>query len=123
MGFFSGLLKMGVSLLGGGKGILGGISSAMDAKAMKEAAEIKAKGDLEVTREGGRQNRMSSRYETELASAVDEYGRARKRGAFKNFAFPAATDPYAQRAMQGYEQIWKPEDTKLVLPQVPTSQP
>ncbi len=119
MGFFSGLLKGAIGLLGGGKGILGGISSAADYKAQKERAEIEAKGNIDLAKEQGKEQRKTSKYEMELASAVDEYGRARKRGAFKNFGFASKNDPYAQTAMQGYERQWSPQDTKLVLPNEP----
>lgn len=119
MGLFSGLLKGAMSLFGGTKGILGGVSSAIDYKAAKEQEQIRQKGELEQVKESGRQQRETSRYDMELAAAMDEYQRQRKRGAFKNFGFATPTDPYAQTAMQGYQQVWKPEDTKLVLPGAP----
>lgn len=123
MGLFSGLLKGAIGLLGGGEGILGGIGAAADYKAQKEAAKIEAKGNLDVAREQGNQARMTARYQTDLESSVDEYQRARKRGAFGNYGFATPQDPYAQQAMQGYEQQWKPSDTKLVLPNEPGATP
>lgn len=115
MAWFAAALGAVSSLFGGSKGILGGVSSAMDYKAQKETEQIRQKGELEQVKEGGRQQRENSRYEMQLASDMDEYQRKRKRGAFKNYGFAAPTDPYAQTAMQGYEQVWKPEDTKLTL--------
>lgn len=117
MGWFTAALGAVSNLFGGSKGILGGVSSAIDYKAAKEQEEIKQKGELEQVKESGRQQRETSRYETQLASDVDEYQRKRKRGAFKNFGFAAPNDPYAQTAMQGYKQVWKPEDTQLTLSQ------
>lgn len=114
----------------GGKvvsGILGGLSSLFGGKSKRKAAEQEQKYKLEQIKQEakavGDETRKTSLYEAQLASAADEYGRARKRGAFQNFGFAAENDPYASTMMQGYEQKWKPSDTKLVLPNVPGATP
>lgn len=99
-----------------GSAILSGISGLFGGRSKKKAAEAEAKARLEEIKAFGDQQRQTSLYEAQLASAADEYGRERQRGAFKNFGYAAKTDPYAQAAMQGYQQQWKPEDTKLKLP-------
>lgn len=110
----------------GGKivsGILGGLGSLFGGKSKRKQAEQDQKNQLALNKQNveltGAENRKTSLYETQLAAAADEYNRARKRGAFKNFGFAVPNDPYAASAMQGYEQVWKPEDTKLNLPNVP----
>src|SRR5688572_21051582 len=102
-----------------GGAILSGLSGLFGGRSKKKAAEAEAKARLEEIKASGDQQRQTALYQTQLESAVDEYGRERQRGAFKNFGFAGKTDPYAQAAMQGYEQVWKPEDTKLKLPQAP----
>ena len=106
-----------------GKGILGGLSSLFGGKSKKKQAEQEFKNNLALAKETakaqGDEERKTSRYNVDLESAVDEYQRARQRGAFKNFGFATPPDPYANTAMQGYQQVWKPEDTKLVLPSAP----
>jgi hypothetical protein len=96
-------------------------------KSKRKQAEQDFKNQMALAKEQakqqGEEQRRTSLYETQLASAVDEYGRARKRGAFKNFGFASQNDPYAQTAMQGYERQWNPEDTKLNLPGVPGATP
>lgn len=108
-------------------GILGGLGSLFGGKSKRKAAEQDFKNQLTLVKEQakqqGEEQRKTSRYEMELASTVDEYGRARKRGAFQNFGFASQNDPYAQTAMQGYQQVWKPEDTKLNLPGVTSAAP
>lgn len=108
----------------GGKivsGILGGLGSLFGGKSKRKQAQQDFQNQMalmkEQTKLQGEEQRKTSLYETQLASAVDEYGRARKRGAFTNFGFAAENDPYAQAAMQGYQQKWRPEDTKMNLPQ------
>lgn len=118
-------LGVSTSTVGGGilSAIGGGLSSLFGGKSKKKAAEQEQKYKLEQIRESeklrGEEERKTSKYNIELNSAVDEYQRARKRGAFKNFGFATPNDPYANTAMQGYQQVWKPEDTKLVLPGAP----
>jgi hypothetical protein len=114
----------------GGKvvsGILGGISSLFGGKSKRKQAEQEHKNNMALAKEQakqqGEEQRKTSRYEMEMASAVDEYGRARKRGALKNFGYASENDPYAQTALQGYERQWSPEDTKLNLPGVPGATP
>lgn len=119
------LIAGAISAMGGSSGIIGGIlgglGSLFGGKSKKKQAEQDFKNQMALTKEAakvqGEEQRKTSLYETQLASSLDEYGRARKRGAFKNYGFAAPNDPYAQTAMQGYEQVWKPEDTKLTLPQ------
>lgn len=118
---------LGVSTATVGGGILsaigGGLSSLFGGKSKKKQAAQEHKNQLEQIKQTaiaqGEQDRKTARYNIELEGAVDEYKRARQRGAFKNYGFAAPNDPYAQTAMQGYEQVWKPEDTKLTLPQPP----
>jgi len=104
-------------------GILGGSSSLFGGKSKRKQAEQDFKNQMALAKEQakqqGEEQRKTSRYEMELASAVDEYGRDRKRGAFKNFGYASENDPYAQTALQGYERQWSPSDTKLNLPGVP----
>lgn len=121
------LIAGAISAMGGSSGIIGGIlgglGSLFGGKSKKKQAEQDFKNQMALAKEQakvqGEEQRKTSLYETQLASSLDEYGRARKRGAFKNYGFAAPNDPYAQTAMQGYEQVWKPEDTKLTLPQPP----
>ncbi len=117
------LIAAAVGAMGGTSGIvsgiLGGLGSLFGGKSKKKQAEQDFKNQMALAKETakvqGEEQRKTSKYETQLASDVDEYSRARKRGAFKNFAYSAPNDPYAQYQMQGYQQQWKPEDTKLVL--------
>ena len=99
-----------------GSAILSGISGLFGGKSKKKQAEAEAKARLEEIKASGTEQRKTSLYEAQLASAADEYGRERQRSAFKNFGYAGKNDPYAQKALQGYEQVWKPEDTKLKLP-------
>lgn len=118
-------LGVSTSTVGGGllSGIASGLSSLFGGKSKKKQAEQEFQNNLALAKETakvqGEEERKTSRYNVELESAVDEYQRARKRGAFKNFGFATPNDPYANTAMQGYQQVWKPEDTKLVLPGAP----
>lgn len=113
------------STVGGGLlgGILGGLGSLFGGKSKRKQAQQDFQNQMALAKEQakvqGEEARKTSLYETQLASAVDEYQRARKRGAFQNFGFASQQDPYAATAMQGYEQKWNPEDTKLNLPGVP----
>lgn len=108
-------------------GILGGLGSLFGGKSKRKQAQQDFQNQMALAKEQakqqGEEQRKTSLYETQLASAVDEYGRARKRGAFQNFGFASQNDPYAQTAMQGYQQVWKPEDTKLNLPGVTSATP
>jgi len=125
IGALAGAFGVSTSTVGGGllSGIASGLSSLFGGKSKKKQAEQEFKNNLALAKETakvqGEEERKTSRYNVELESAVDEYQRARKRGAFKNFGFATPTDPYANTAMQGYQQAWKPEDTKLVLPGAP----
>lgn len=120
---------LGVSTATVGGGILsalgGGLKSLFGGKSKRKEAEQKQKNDLALMKETakaqGEEERKNARYALQLESDVDEYQRERKRGAFKNFGFAAPTDPYTRTAMQGYEQVWKPEDTKLKLSTTPTA--
>ena len=104
-------------------GILSGLGGLFGGKSKRKQAEQDQKNQLALNKQNveltGAENRKTCLYETQLAAAAEEYNRARKRGAFKNFGFAVPNDPYAASAMQGYEQVWKPEDTKLNLPNVP----
>lgn len=125
----AGALGVSTSTVGSGllSGILGGLGSLFGGKSKRKQAKQDFKNQMalmkEQTKLQGEEQRKTSLYETQLASAVDEYGRARKRGAFQNFGFASQNDPYAQTAMQGYQQVWKPEDTKLNLPGVTSAAP
>ena len=85
-------LGVSTSTVGGGilSAIGGGLSSLFGVN-QKETAEQEQKYKLEQIRESeklrGEEERKTSKYNIELNSAVDEYQRARKRGAFKNFGF------------------------------------
>lgn len=126
MAFWAALGAFAGTSLGGS--ILSGIGGLFGGRSKRKQAEQDAKNQMALAKEtakvSGEENRKTALYEAQLASAADEYQRARHRGAASNFGFASANDPYAATAMQGYEQQWKPEDTQLKLPNVPgTTQP